>query len=298
MTPWRRRLRALLGRPGLNHPLTAVLRGLVRVLPRVPDVLPRYLRRSGLVEARLPNGRTLRMWSRGDDDVAGRLYWLGWRGYEPETAEVFFDLASRARTTIDVGAHVGYFTLLAAHAGANGRVVALEPLPRVHDRLLHNVALNGLDNVTCLRTAAAERGGRAPFFHVGHGIPTSSSLSADFMASVVDEHELHSSQVDVDTVDEIVRRLGLAHVDLVKVDVEATEAAVLRGMRATLERDRPIVICEILETGVGEEIEQLLRPLGYRFDLLTGDGPVTAPHLRPHPRWRNHRLVPPVTPDA
>jgi len=59
----------------------------------------------------------------------------------------WFHLAARAGIVLDVGAHVGFYALLAAHANPKGRVFAFEPHPSVYGRLIRNLSLNGVENV-------------------------------------------------------------------------------------------------------------------------------------------------------
>lgn len=253
----------------------------------------RYLPRAGVVEAVVPSGGVLRMWSRGDDDIATTVFWRGWAGHEPETAEPFWKLATSARVTLDVGAHVGYFSLLASLANPDGRVYAFEPLARVRERLVGNVSLNRIENVSVQSLALGSKKGTATFFHVESGIPSSSSLSGEFMRSIVDQRRLVSSEVEVTTVDSFVEENDLAgKVDLVKIDTENTEDDVFRGMVRTLERDRPAIVCEVLKAGTGHAIEAVVAPLGYAFFLLTDRGPAPCDHIRPHPAWRNLSMVP------
>jgi FkbM family methyltransferase len=280
-------VRNLITWPPLNRILTTALRAALPERLRRRSAIARYLPRAGTVQVALPNGRVLRMHSRGDDDIASPLFWRGWAGHEGETARLFYELAGSARITLDIGAHVGYFALLASHANPAGRVYAFEPLARVRDRLEHNVSLNAASNVTCVALAVGSPAGTADFFHVRTGLPSSSSLSGDFMRSNASREELTSTRVEVVEVDGFVGSHDLVGVDLVKVDTETTEAAVFRGMLRTLRRDRPDVICEILDAEVAEAIEALLKPLGYEFFLLTANGPVRCDRLRPHEHWRN-----------
>jgi FkbM family methyltransferase len=254
---------------------------------RHPTIV-RYARRVGVVEAVLPNGRVLRVRSRGDDDIAGPLFWLGWAGHEPETAGLFFDLAGASRVTLDIGAHVGYFALLAALASPDGRVYAFEPLARVRERLEGNVALNSAGNVTCLGVALGSPGGTAEFFHGDDRMPSSSSLSERFMQSVVSGQALTSTTVVVVEADDFIESHALGRVDLVKIDTETTEPEVIRGMLRTLRRDQPQIICEVLDAEVGAAIEALLEPLGYDFFLLMASGPAPRSHITPDARWRNY----------
>ncbi|HWC12710.1 MAG TPA: FkbM family methyltransferase [Acidimicrobiales bacterium] len=273
--------------PPLNRAMTSALRSGVRRAGRVPAPLVRFLPRVGTVEAPLPSGDTLRLWSRGDDDIATAVFWRGWSGHEPETSPYFYELATRASVTLDVGAHVGYFSLLAALANRSGTVHAFEPLPAARARLERNLSLNRLGNVFVHAVALADRSGSAEFFYVPDSIPSSSSLSRPFMESIVAKDRLAVAEVSVTTGDQFVAAHDIEKVDLVKIDTEATEDAVLEGMVDTLERDGPSVICEILPDAPAKAIEDLLRSLGYRFALITGSGPRPCEHVTPHPTWRN-----------
>ena len=282
-------LKALRASQPFNSVATVAVRGCLRWMGWHSEWVIRHLHRMGTVTAALPNGRTLRLWSRGDDWVSNQVFWRGWAGYEPETAPVFFELARRARITLDVGAYVGYYTLLAAHANPAGRVLAFEPLPTAHERLLRHVELNGLSNVECLAAAVAAAGGETDLLHVPGELPTSSSLSFEFMKGAGDLVRL---RVPVLALDQFLRERGLAGVDLVKVDTESTEAEVLSGLADTLRRDRPWIVSEVLKgRGAEEPLAALLGPLGYRYYLLTPEGPVERTALEGHPTWLNYLFV-------
>jgi FkbM family methyltransferase len=279
---------AILTWPALNRPLTGALRAVLPRRVRSHPTFVRYAPRVGLVRAELPGGRELRMRSDGDDDIAGALFWRGWDGHEAETARVFYEIAGTARVTLDIGAHVGYYALLAAHANPAGRVYAFEPLARVRERLERNVADNGASNVTCLALALGSPAGPAEFFHVRDGIPSSSSLSEGFMRAIVGREEITSSTVDVVEGDDFAATHALERVDLIKLDTETTEPAVLAGMLGTLRRDRPAIICEVLDPGAGAALQELLDPLGYEYFLLTGRGLVARERISPDGEWHNY----------
>jgi FkbM family methyltransferase len=279
--------------PPLNHPVTSAVRAVLPTPARAHPFVARFLPRSGVVEAPLPDGRAFRMWSQGDDDIATTLFWRDWAGHEPETTTAFYQRAVSARTTLDIGAHVGYFALLAGLANPGGRVFAFEPLDRVRERLTRNVELNGLTNVQIRPVALGRGSGTAAFFHVPDGIPSSSSLSGEFMRSIIDTDRLVTSDVEVTTVDEFVAQEGLAGtVDLVKIDTEDTEDQVLEGMTKTLAGDRPAIFCEVLKDGTGQRIEEIVGRFDYELFLLTPDGPRRCERIRPDPRWRNFLMVP------
>jgi tRNA G37 N-methylase Trm5 len=81
------------------------------------------------------------------------MYWRGAFGYEPETSQLFYRLATTSHGVLDVGAHVGYYWILAGLAHPSARVYAFEPYPVAFERLLRNLELNQLGNVEPIRLA-------------------------------------------------------------------------------------------------------------------------------------------------
>ncbi len=273
----------------LNFAVTSILRGVLSAAGYESEFIIKHLHKVGRVKRELPNGRTLSLWSRADDWVTNQIFWRGWDGYESETTPLFFRLASRAQVTIDVGAYVGYYTLLAAHANPQGRVYAFEPMPDTYERLRKNIAMNSLSNVECFCKAVGEKEGAAKFFYTAGLLPCSSSLSFDFMQTA---SGLCVSDVDVLALDRFVSERELQRVDLIKIDTESTEPQVLLGMAETLRRDRPFIICEVLGRGSEQALEEILRPLGYRYYLITPKGLDLRARIEGHPVWLNYLFTP------
>jgi FkbM family methyltransferase len=232
------------------------------------------------------------MRSEGDEWVPNQVFWRGWQGYEPETSGLFFSLAEKAEVTIDVGAHVGFYALLAAHANTSGSVVALEPVAPTFARLCRNVALNCLVNVDCLPAAASDTAGQGLMYVPRDSVvPCSAGLSEEFYRPWAEM--LTTVPVPTVTLDQVVAERGIGRVGLVKLDTEGSEPAVLRGMSRLLREHRPLVVCEVLEAaGSAHHLERILGPLGYVFDLLTPDGPVRQERIKPHPVHLNFLFRP------
>lgn len=279
-----KRVRAV---PALNVPATTVIRAALRTVRRDSAFAVEHLPRVGLVRCELPNGAVLRLRSAGDDWIPNRIFWRGVEGYEPEAVPVFLRLARDARVIVDVGAYIGLYSLAAALTNPKARVVAFEPLPPVYERLVANVAENRAVRVECVPSAVGERPGTAEFFRVAApGLPSSSSLSFEFMSGY---DSLVRSPVEVVTLDAFCDEHGIDGVDLIKVDTESTEPAVLRGMPKVLERDRPAILCEVLPGhGVEGDLEAILRPLGYSFYLLEARGPKRMESIVANPTWHNY----------
>jgi len=156
---------------------------------------------------------------------------------------------------VDVGAHIGMYSISAAHEVAGrGRVLAFEPNPAARAQLEENLLLNRCENVVVLAAAA----GAAP----GHGLlhvpatadPSFSSLEAGRFA------EGDPLDVPVTTVDAAVREHGLQP-SFVKVDVEGAELDVVAGARHTIDAFRPTLLVEVSERSA-PEVQRLLP--GYR----------------------------------
>src|SRR4030042_4007070 len=86
-------------------------------------------------------------------------------GWEVETIRLFKQLAKEGDTVVDIGAHIGYYTLLAARiVGDTGKVYAFEPDPANHDVLVGNIKLNGFQNVVTVRKAISDKNGQIELY--------------------------------------------------------------------------------------------------------------------------------------
>jgi FkbM family methyltransferase len=162
---------------------------------------------------------------------------LGGAGYEPSMTAVFRHFARPGSSVVDVGANVGYFTLLSASlVGPSGRVWAVEANSDNARLVLASVLDNGFTNVTLFPLAVAEGSGWAYFStHVGsNGGLVSASLDALL--------EAPGRVVPTATIDAL---LADEHVDLLKMDVEGAEGRVLAGALDVVERCRPVVTSEL-----------------------------------------------------
>ncbi len=148
--------------------------------------------------------------------------------YEPFETELLTSLIRPGHVVVDIGANIGYYTLVFARAvGPAGHVVAFEPDPDNFRLLAHNLRSNGYRNVTLVPSAVSDRAGSASLF-----------LSAENKGDhrLYDSHDGRQSRtVSTVTVDEVLARCD-GPIDLVKMDIQGAEAKALEGMRRTLER--------------------------------------------------------------
>lgn len=140
---------------------------------------------------------------------------------------------------VDVGANLGYFSVLAGMRVNAGRVVAIEPSPRTLAALRTNIALNALQNVEAVQRLLWSEAGREMNLRVLDPYNLgANSLFGDGAVEVV---------LRTDTLDNLVSELGLSRVDIVKIDVEGAEREVLLGARHCLREFRPRAVILALD---------------------------------------------------
>jgi FkbM family methyltransferase len=141
------------------------------------------------------------------------------------------NIIKKGDTVIDVGAHIGFYTLeFARRVGPDGRVIAVEPDATNFMLLEHNVKLNNLTNVRLIRCALSNSDGT-----------TSLSRKVGFsgMTRVMEEKksEVLQDKVVCMKLDTLLGRLGIMKVDFIKIDVEGHELHVLKGASTVLEKN-------------------------------------------------------------
>jgi len=196
-----------------------------------------------------------------------RYYTYAWK-YEEKPSRLLRCLLRTLRhgVFVDVGAYVGFYTVLAARHG--WRVVAFEPNPINVILLKYNIALHGVgDRAVIVSKGAGDAHGWARF-----SISSNPSESS-FTKYLRNELRLLEVVVEVATIDSVLESLSVKDVDnlIMKVDVEGFGLRVLRGAMKTIERFRPFILFEVHRTfDDGDEIHALkmLKSLGYGFVVV------------------------------
>jgi FkbM family methyltransferase len=192
---------------------------------------------------------------------AGRekFYWTG--AHEPHMQKAIRDVLRPGMTYWDVGAHIGYFALQAARiVGPSGSVVAFEPMPDNVERLQRNVELNGLDNVTIVRSAVSSTSGELPIYACQDQSRSTSTLMWTLDPNI---GQRSAGVVPVDTLD---HHLNATAPDLVKIDAEGVEVEVLRGASALIGKRGTVFLVEFTSDELLAEGQALLA--GYAFKAL------------------------------
>ena len=184
-------------------------------------------------------------------------YWLGW--YEIGKRQAFENAITEGAVVYDIGANVGYYSLMAAVvAGVSGHVYAFEPLPRNVDYLRKHVALNKLeDRISVFDVAVSDQTGEAAF---------------DLGASTSMGHLDESGEIKVKMarLDDLLTEGQVNPPDYMKVDVEGAEFDVLNGARELLAKHKPVIFLDTHNREAHNATVELLNEINYDIVCLDG----------------------------
>jgi len=268
----------------MADPLLAVASLAARLLPnslkqaiyRIPplaSLIRRALNRaapSGLVQVKIAAGglagKPMLLDLQTEKD-----YWLG--TYEPALQSALTDLIRPKMTVYDVGANIGYITLLLAKAtGESGRVYAFEALPSNVDRLQVNLALNGLEGRVMV-FAGAVTGGLGPVRFLVHA-----SGGMGKAAGSAGRQARYDSAITVPgiSLDEFVYAQGNPPPQAVKMDIEGGEVLALPGMKRVLAEACPLLLLELHGPESARAAWEHLGGAGYRICWMKPGYPAVA----------------------
>jgi len=188
---------------------------------------------------------------------------LNFLDYEKDDSDMIMRLAGGARTFIDIGANMGWYSINIAKFYPDCMVYAFEPIPKTYSFLLRNIELNELENIHTYDFGFSNESKQLTFYFYPEGSGTASS------ANLSDREDVEKVTCQVETLDSFVASNGIS-VDFIKCDVEGAELFAFQGGARTLARDKPIVFSEMLRKWAAKfnyhpnEIINLFNTMGYR----------------------------------
>jgi len=168
-----------------------------------------------------------------DVAVSGSLA-LG--SFEETEVNIFREKLETGMTVIDIGANIGYYTIIAGkRIGVNGKVFAFEPEENNFSLLSRNISLNKLNNVTVFKVALTDKSGEKSLYldNDNKGHHSLSSQKSKTEKSVL---------VRTDTLDNILEKYGSPKIDLIKMDIEGAEFLALEGMVKILAMNPELIL--------------------------------------------------------
>ncbi|MEK7087609.1 MAG: FkbM family methyltransferase [Patescibacteria group bacterium] len=208
----------------------------------------------------IPNRMTVRIlqgklkgkkWIKGSG-VNG--YWLG--SYERKQTKIFEKTVNKGDVVFDIGANVGFYSLLAAEiVGSSGKVFSFEPLPENVKFLKKHIEINNYKNIFVFDNAVSDKSGHSFFKKEDSRSLGRLSDSGKF-------------KVEIIAIDDWIASKKLPMPNVMKIDTEGAEMNVLKGAENTLKANRPIIFLSIHSGESHKKCCGYLLSMGYKLEPI------------------------------
>ncbi|MCL5428383.1 MAG: FkbM family methyltransferase [Chloroflexi bacterium] len=189
-------------------------------------------------------------------------YWLG--NYEMDLQKAVRDFAHPGMVAFDLGANIGYISLLLAKAvGETGKVFAFEPLPANQERLNKNMVFNPRLRVILIPKAVTEKDG-----HVSFLIHASGTMGKVEGSAGREGEYAKPIKVETITLDNFVYHKGNPEPNLIKIDIEGGESMALQGMSRIIQEAKPTLLIELHGREAAQICWEILIQAGYKISKL------------------------------
>lgn len=196
--------------------------------------------------------------------------------HEESTTALFKKAVKPGHIVVDLGANIGYFTLLAAKLiGEDGKVFSFEPEPKNFGYLKKNIELNHYKNVFAYQKAVSNNVGKTKLFICAYdsGHHTINHFEGIEAYRQGRRGETKEIEIDMVTLDNFLAD-KTGRVDIIKIDVEGAEALAIEGMEETIKKNKNIIIFleyfPLLIKKMGSSPQQLIESLlsDFQFNLF------------------------------
>jgi len=171
------------------------------------------------------------------EHIQQQLFWYGY--YEKTLGDLVKKILQPGDVFLDIGANIGYFSLLAANKEPTSKIISFEPVENLFQKLEKNISINNIRNITGLQVAIGEINEEKELFI---SAPDNLGMSS---FQQPENYSGRKEKIRVINIDHWFKTARLSRVDLIKLDIEGSELAALKGMREVLQNFKPMVIVEI-----------------------------------------------------
>jgi len=180
--------------------------------------------------------------------------------WEGNTTAIVKKLVKRCQTIIDIGANIGYFTLIFSRlVGNKGKVIAFEPFPYFYDRLIYNLKLNpNIDNVITVNKGLYNKNCKKL---IARGFPSAAVVENENENLETDFSKYNYS--DFIVLDEWCEENNIKNVDVIKIDTDGSEVKIIKGAIKTIEKYKPVILCEFYHDA--DILGKLFWDIGYKI---------------------------------
>ena len=252
--------------PAINYILRNINKLVSGLVPKIK------LPPAGIMKIKLSDGETIKLKTNQTDFVA---FWVYWKGlYTYEYTSIFEKIIGKVNGFIDIGSNGGLYSLIAAKKSENIKILAFDPSNAANYFVNENIRINGFsDKIRFFKIAMSDKTETLDFFEVKNRKYPYLKYNLGGSSSLINHPKLFNQiSVQAYSFDSFLAENPEHNfeIDFIKIDAEGAEPNIIRGMKKTIEKYKPIIVCEILMDNVGGEIEKLFTDLGYRFFLNRG----------------------------
>jgi len=200
--------------------------------------------------------------------------------WENPVTKIYAKYLRKGAITIEVGANMGYYTLLAASlVGHRGKVIAFEANRALSELLYKSVDINYyLHHCEIINKAVADKTGTLTFRIIKEHMGTSSAAPFDQEYLDNSRDTMEETTVESVSLDEFLEERGMHHVDVIKIDAEGSEPLIFKGLQKTLEKSEDLTVIFELNAGMiramghdpGEMLESLVEK-GFALQRIVRD---------------------------
>lgn len=189
---------------------------------------------------------------------------LNFNRYEPCESSIIRSLAPHIDTMLDIGANIGWYSLLVDSINKSSSIHAFEPIPNTFKRLSDNCSINQANTITCHNFGFSSEPGSFPFYFYPEGSGNAS------IRNLAGREDAQVIECELKTLGDFCLDLpSSSSIDFIKCDVEGNELFVFQGSSSVLEKHKPILLVELLRKWCApfgyhpNEVLELMFGLGY-----------------------------------
>jgi len=256
-----------------NDEINYFLRNLNKVL--LPFISKKIkLPPSGILKITNDDGKIFKIKTNQTNYLTKLIYWEG--GYKQfEYTSIFVKLIKKVDSFFDIGANIGYYSLLAANENKDIKIVGFEPATGPLHFFNENVRINNFENIKIESIALSHKDGNIEFYEIKnkkykyleHNLAGESNAGSNTKG-----RHFIVNKVKTCTLDNYVEMNKIVGIDLIKMDTEGTENLILEKASFVLAEMKPIIICETLFNTIEMELEKIMKSFGYEFYNHTENG--------------------------
>ncbi|MHA7864880.1 FkbM family methyltransferase [Flagellimonas marinaquae] len=225
---------------------------------------------SGLVRIRVNRELSINIKTNQTSYITKQLFWLDPLCFE--YTPIFLDIIKDMNTFWDVGANIGYYSIIGSKTNPTLTVEAFEPSMGPMTYLSENIKINNVSKRVKINPyALSDDTGDIDFYEIYNPkFPSILNLSGEHNTGAKNKILSKKTKVAAKCLDDVRRDSN--QIDLIKIDVEGSEIQVLKGGIETIKDDRPIIICEVL-FGLNEsDLDLMFQNMNYTYFAHVGNG--------------------------